>query len=236
VILGLSHVFGETRHLSRLVDFWIAKGWRSRLAFTLPVPQEKKTILRGTQATHVSLQYLEHHERRDFPGLEFVSHFPSGDHTLLPPSVSLSLPIDPTFKLRDLDGNSIHATISSVPIVGLDVPSVENAQSLLLSLGFKVSESDRSLLEFRHRLFPLRAVKVRLRLQRAVPEFPAVDGGGWNGMSFLVKDFESTARLLPSLRASQSFSVVNSEVREVAFHSGCGLLLEFLAIRKSAVT
>jgi hypothetical protein len=234
MILGLSHVFGETEDLDAVVNYWRSNAWRSAIQFELPVPAEKKGILGAQGANRVTLHYLEPIGGQNLPGLEFVKHAPRAGGPKSP-SLSLRLPMRSSSGLRDPDGNTVRCTSEQArPIVELEVPDVANARRRLLSFGFREVADGRGTLELSAPLFPQRSFSILLHGAQRRPETPFVDAGGWNGMSLLVRDLDAMGPTIPSLRARQSFSVVEGETREVAFFSGDGLLIEFLAIRKEA--
>src|SRR5262249_39324477 len=108
----------------------------------------------------------------------------------------------------------------------------QRSRARLLALGFSAAGDDGGVF-LAAPFLPQRAVTISCQAAPHLSEQPRIDEGGWNGLSFLVRDLEAVASRVP-LTARQSFSSGGAERRDVAFYAGDGLLLEFLAVRQLA--
>lgn len=234
MILGLSHVFGETRDISSVTSYWESRGWRKTLSLSLDVPPDKREILRNRQATNVALDYFEQSSVAGAPGIEFVTHSPTerAERGGAPAStVRLQIPGSAPATHRDPDGNTIvERPDIERPHIEWSVPDVHAARHHLRQLGFAQREASNEALTLES-LFARRSLTLALVSAPERSSLPLVDDGGWNGLSLLVRDLDTMAAKV-QLRSHQVFSQGPSEDREVAFFAGDGLLIEFLAIRR----
>lgn len=233
MILGLSHLFGESGDAEAAADFWIHHGWRLSLGIELPVPPAKQALLANRDASGVTLRYLVRSDAANTPGIEFVTHSPRTPMLRSRPRLTLCLPGAPVASVHDAEGNIVTVGACHPPTVQVSTPNIAATRDRLRSLGFTGLQGRDDTVSLTSRLFPRRGVTVSLRLAPELSDRPRLDDGGWNGMSLLVRDLDEAARRLP-LVAHQEFSVCEGDRREVAFYVGDGLLLEFLMIAGTA--
>lgn len=231
MIFGLSHVFGEAFDLDTTTQFWQNIGWRRALALNLVIPAEKRAILKNSEASQVTLHYLERIAAPGTPGIEFVKHTPPLSSRTFEPAIRVLLPARASAMHRDPDGNTLVES-PTVPrlLIEWNVPDADAARERLRGLGFSRSSGDEGVMTLESALFAKRGVSVALRSTSGRPKVPRVDEGGWNGLSLLVRDIDSVAARLP-ITARQSFSGPANDDRDVGFYAGDGVLLEFLAVR-----
>jgi catechol 2,3-dioxygenase-like lactoylglutathione lyase family enzyme len=225
-------VFGETSDLEGAVDFWTGQGWTVALSLDLPVPPGKTALL-GGPADQALLRYMTCRERPQLPGIEFVQHRPAPRPGASTPRLSIRLPGTPAFSSLDHDGNALEIS-GDTPAARIDIltPDIRRSRERLLTLGFVPSGEDGRV-SLAAPFLPQRAVTVAWQRAPHLSEQPRIDEGGWNGLSFLVRDLDAVGTRVP-LTARQSFSAGRGERREVAFYAGDGLLLEFLVVRQYA--
>lgn len=228
MILGLSHLFGESGDLEATASFWTLHGWRLALSFDLPVPNEKRALLQNATAQRVALRYLVRGDRPGLPGIEFVKHEPASRDAGKAPRITVRLP--GSAAATDPDGNRI-LPADGITRVDLLTPDPSASRAALLSFGGFTPAGGDGAVALASPILAQRGVVVGFN---RAPEFaasPRIDEGGLNGMSFLVRDLDAIEARVP-LVARQSFSVVDGERRTVAFFTGDGLLLEFLAVTR----
>lgn len=232
MILGLSHVFGETLDFDATVEFWLARGWRSAMKLDLPVPTAKRALLRRKDATNVRLQYLERVGSPAAPGLEFIHHTPGVSASTSAPPLRLRIRSTRDVDHKDPSGNDLKEAVTlERTIVEITVADIQSARLRLLELGFAPQNSDGEVLTLSPRLMPHRAFSIALRDGGERSAEPFVDDVGWSGLSLLVRDLDQVSSRLP-LIARQTFSASGNDRREVGFFCDGGLLIEFLAIRR----
>jgi hypothetical protein len=235
VILGLSHVFGESIDPAAATTFWLQRGWQVSLSTTLAVPNAKRALMIGTAATHVDVHYLVRQDRLGLPGIEFLHHHPRQRSVSARPTVTLQLPGSGT-QSRDPDGNVVVEQDVSTASVTLGVRDPVAARHRLSSVGFVPDNTRQDELRLSAKLLTNRSVTVVLVHDDIAPSRPSVDAGGWNGLSFIVHDLDRVGRYLP-LESHQAFSSGGpGAIRELAFFAGDGLLLEFIRVGSGAAS
>ena len=241
LIVGLSHIFGETRNLPGQVAFWENAGLRLNFRCQLPVPDEKREkLLHNKKSDRVDLSYMSFGgPTGPRVGIEMISHLPLVDarkgSSRPKPGISLFLNQDISQTITDPDGNQIHfgRAFSVPPTVTVTTPDAYSTGQLLSLLGFMAvnTAGAESSWSFQLPLFPKLSVQVILKEDESSPAIPKVDEGGWNGLSFLVSDLSFVSRYLP-LCGHQTFETDSESKKEIAFYAGNGLLLEFLMISR----
>lgn len=229
MILGLSHLFGESGDLDATAGFWTRHGWRQSLSFHLPVPHEKRSLLHNVSAERVALRYLVRTDRPGLPGIEFVRHEPASRATVNVSRLTLSLP--GSVSATDQDGNRILSADGSTR-VDLLTPDPSASREALISFGFTPAGSDGEV-ALATPMLSQRGVVVGFKRAPELATIPCIDDGGLNGMSFLIRDLDTIDARVP-LVARQVFAVADGEQRTVAFFAGAGLLLEFLAVTRNS--
>lgn len=242
-IIGLSHIFGETKNMWKEIDFWIQAGMRLDFSCRLPVPAEKRhDLLLDPTCEFVELSYLSFKDSSvKGPGIEMISHHPSSDpgraSPFSHPAVRLVLPDSKSDHITDPDGNQLgfDKDLTHLPTVILATPDTAAAGQVLSLLGFQrtTDAGMANTWSFRLSLFPNLATCVRFVEDKSRPRQPKVDNLGWSGLSFLTPDISRVAGMLP-LRGHQNFQTDDKNKKEIAFYSGAGLLLEFLMITRQA--
>lgn len=155
LVLGLSHLFGETLNMDQRVSYWQAQGLLIDFSLDLPVPEEKrKRLLNNQSARWARLVYMRFPSSAGGWGLEFVTHAPPEQAPLrgtcvdknveeeIKPSVGtairLAVQAPRPAKWRDPDGGElIFETRLCVPTsVLVKTPSIDADGAVLETLGF----------------------------------------------------------------------------------------------------
>lgn len=250
LVLGLSHIYGETKDLNNQVAFWQSKGLKLKFSWRLPVPYEKQQILlNNPDARYVDLKYLSFGEDNIGTGIEFVNHQPSSkmENPMRGSALTLALQGSKYQKITDLEGNTciIDPQLSYPVTVIATTPDTQASGNLLSILGF---QSIKSFFENGDKLgqlcstvdqcwvlqlplFPRLSVRVVLIEEKDQPRVTKIDKIGWNGFSFLTSDLDLVSTRLP-LKAYQRITSDDGRMREAAFYNEDGLLIEFLKINK----
>jgi len=173
------------------------------------------------------------------------------------PLESRSCPADPGIvlvlsgkhpkEIMDIDGNRLLVNSAHPSVTSLIVrtPDVKTAGEILSVCGFQrvmlareeirmvswvVADVEQVWL-LEQALFPSLAVRFMFVEDKGRSASPKEDRVGLNTFSFLCRDLDSVARVLP-LCAYQKFDAQDGSDRELAFFNGSGLLIEFLKIIK----
>ncbi len=245
MILGLSHVFGESSQPQALVAYWKAHGFKLDFEWDLPVPESKKNILINSSAGALTLSYLSEVGQPQNPGLEIVCHGPALSQIKTEPPksrITLGLKKNKTELFCDPDNNSCvtHPDFLTPATIFLKTPIIKTARTVFVKLGFRETtllppaglplENQAMVpLSFNHPLFINRALTLYLIHDASFSQNPTVDEPGLQGLSFLVKSMDDIEKIIP-LTAHQTLSPPGVKKRDVAFYSNNGLLLEFLKI------
>ena len=246
LVLGLSHIYGETADLDAQAVFWQARGMRLDFNWRLPIPREKhQTLLYDQGTSFVDLSYLSFEKPVVCPGVEFVRHQPVTTQLARKanPSITLVRHGSTPENIVDADGNRMilypdaNASATVVALTG----SAEASGNLLGFLGFRKIDLERkeidALVEYfpgveagwflRLPLFPNLAARIILVEDKTRHMNPRIDEIGWSGLSFLVRSLDGIEPFLP-LKARQKITANDGVAREIAFYNDRGLLLEFL--------
>ncbi|MFQ5672160.1 MAG: hypothetical protein ACE5G9_03620 [Nitrospinales bacterium] len=248
LILGLSHIYGETEDIDKQVAFWQSRGLTMEFAWNLLVPDEKKQkLLHNQNASCVDLSYLNFSKPMVGPGIEFICHKPINRQTRRSANSALTLLMQAPEK-RDVEDDEGNRIISSpgcsapVCLVAATV-DIKASGNFLATLGFKKVTLDQReekeigeifscagvCWEFRLPLYSRLGVRVLLMEDKTRDFEPKVDELGWSGFSFLTPSLDEVERRFP-LQARQMIKTQEAGEREVAFYNSSGLLVEFLKI------
>jgi hypothetical protein len=248
LVLGLSHIFGETAQRVAQVQFWQQHGLKHEFDETLPVtPEKQASLLNNTTAQSVAMSYLTLGKGVVTPGIEFVAHPPQVPKKSSS-GIALFLKADKNETVTDLDGNQVFfdARLQRSPTLVVTTSSAQKTQAFFTSLGFAAHNLEQDELDFfAAKGFPVQAIahqagkalfqnlsaRLLVREDLTRQDLVKVDDVGWNGLSFLVQDLDALAKQIPLL-GYQKIQDGGEVVREVAFYQQHGVLCEFLRMRR----
>ena len=248
LVLGLSHIYGETRNIDQQVAFWQRNGFALDFKMKLPVPSQKQqALLNNHNAREVNLHYLKFTGIESAPGIEFLNHLPADSQTLqdFPSGLTLVIRGNQLKQITDYENNRviIYPHLFAPALSMISTPDVKASSDLLEVLGFQRKKLELAFWEDMPKnvprtefywelnlpLFPRLAVPLILIEDRARPVFPKVDDVGFVGLSLVTRSFEEIEKHFP-ISCYQKFVSPKGNAMEIAFLNDSGLLIEFLKI------